>query len=105
MDDRGIGAHIRGSRNRCQDVADKIQTAHLRWDILFLQPVLKRDQIHRFSLIEQLHHRIKHDPVLTLIKIVRDHDLRCRDDRIPVHQHGTDHRLLRLNAVRQNPFY
>jgi len=85
MNDRRIGPDIYRGRNSRKNIADKVQTAYLRRNILLLQSVLKCDQVYRFSFIEQLHHGIEHDPVLFLIKIIRNHDLRRRDDRIPVH--------------------
>ena len=101
----GVRPHIRRRRHCCDDVADKVKTADFRRYILFLQTVLKRDQIDRLALIKKLYHRLKHDTVLRLIKIRSRHDLRGSNDRLPVHQHGADHRLLCLNAVRSHPFH
>ena len=53
MDDRGIGAHIRGSRNRCQDIADKIQTA-LKTGTTVLNSIQdSRDSLSGVSLDEE----------------------------------------------------
>ena len=105
MDDLGVASHIGRGGHHCHNVPDKVQAADLGRHVLLLQAVLKCDQVHRFSLVKQLHHSVEHHAVLVLVKITSHDDFRGGDHRLPVHQHGADNRLLRFNAVRQHPFH
>ena len=98
-----VSPHVGGGGNGGDNVPQSLQAGHLRRHVLLLQTILKVDHVHRLAFIEQLHHALKHDAVLALVKIILCDDLGSRNDRVPVHEHGADHRLLRLYAVGLNP--
>ena len=105
LDDLGVVLYVGRGRHRGQNLPHKVQAADLRRHVLLLQTILERHQIHRLSLVEQLHHGLEHDPILVLVKIVAGDHLGGGYDSLPVHQHGTDDGLLRLHAVGKDPFY
>ena len=95
---------IGGDQRRTQNIPDEFQTADLRRHILGLQAVLQSHQIHRTPCIVQLAHGLEQDPVLLIVEILAADKLGGHHNGLPIHDHGTDHRLLRLHAVGQNPF-
>ena len=99
----GIIFDIGRSGHHPQQIPDELQAAHLRRHILLLQLVLQCDQIHRITLVVEFHHSLKQDAILLIVEIVPQDNLRSHHNGLPVHDHGTDHRLLCLHAVGQNP--
>ena len=97
-----VVAHIGGSVERIQQIPGKFQTGYFRGNILLQQTILQRDQVDRLSFIIQLHHRIKKNAELLLIKIIAGDNFRCGEDGIRIHYHRADDRLLRLRAVRHD---
>ena len=95
----GIIFNIRRSGYSCNQITDKLQTTDLRWHILFLQAILQGNQINRFSLVIQFHHGFKQYAILTAIEVLTCDDFRCHRNGIAAHNHGSDNRLLRFDAV------
>ena len=102
--DIGIMLDICRSRHRSDQISDIFRAAYLWRNILFPQPVLQSNQIHRFPFIIQLYHRFKESPALFAVKIFFRHYFRSCHNRILVHDHSSDHRLFRLYAVGQYSF-
>ena len=103
--DIGIRFDIDRGRYRGHDIPDEVQAADLRRNIFLAQPVLKRYQIDRLSLVEKLDHGLKHDAILVLVKIGACDNLRRRDNCFTIHKHGSDDRLFCLYTMRENPLY
>ena len=80
------------SRNRCDQVRQEIQTADLRWNILFgSQAILQCYEVDRLSLIVQFHNGIKHNAILPVIKIIAGYLFCCRCYGLRINKHRSNH--------------
>ena len=90
-DDIGIVFYVCRSRNCLDQLTDIFHAADIRRQIFFFQAVLQGNQIDRLSLITELHHRVKNNSVLILIKIITCQNFGCNQNGIPVKKHGTNY--------------
>ncbi len=93
------------SRHSRQQIPHKLKARDLWRHILFFQLILECHQIHRHPLIVKLNHGVEQNPVLLIVKIFREKHFHRRHNRILIHNHGTDDRLLCFQAVWHDAFY
>ena len=96
---------VRRYRYTINQLTDIFNTGKFLRDVFHLQAFLKRQNIYRLSFIVKFYHGLKKDAELPLIKIISCKHLRCRNNRIRIHDHGTDNRFLRIDAMGHNLLY
>ena len=103
-DDLEVVGHVRGRRHEGEEIRDRRRAADRVERIPIAQDLRERDQVDALARVPEFHQRGIDDLVRRDVEILLVNFLHAlRDDIARRDEHGTEHALLRLDAMRQRP--